>query len=325
MAIFTAASLLTGYDGLGIGLRKVVPSLRTIVYVEREIYPVANLVAKIKAGKLDDAPVWSDITTFDGKPFAGLVDILHAGIPCQPWSVAGKQKGITDERWIWRDIFRVIVEIMPQYIFLEEVPGFVRGGGLGYVLSDLAQAGYDAEWDYFTAAEVGAPHKRERLFILAHSNEQGLEGQERRQPQRIRGGSERCSELANGNGSGCKEQRRTKPIQQGHSAVECSGSRWPARPGQPQYEWECPRVMVDTKSNRNRRRPEEIQQEDGRQKPELCRDAEGTSKTAGQTKSRLGRTVNGTCSRVDRLRLLGNGVVPQCAELAFRTLLGLFE
>ncbi len=288
MDVFTAMSIFTGYDGLGLGLKQAIPNLRTICYVEREIFPVCNLVAKIKENKLDDAPIWDDITTFDGKPFAGLVDILHAGIPCQPWSNAGKQKGVKDERWIWADVFRIIVEVKPKYIFLGEVPGFVRGGGLGYVLSDLAQAGFNAEWGCFTAAEVGSPHKRERLFILAWCGRH-LHGEP--QEQSTKGGvNAQCDTAASGeeelaNPSSDRPQGfRADRNRQGQAGLcDREGyhkTPWPARPGQDQYDWEEPRAV----------------------------------------ESGMGRAVDGFKSRVDELRLLGNGIVPDQAEKAIRYL-----
>ena len=283
MDVFTRISLCSGYDGLGLGLKRAIPNVRTVCYVERETYAVASLVAKIKEGKLDDAPVWDDIATFDGRPFEGLVNIIDAGVPCQPWSVAGKRKGAKDDRWIWDDIFRIIIEVQPNYVFLEEVPGFVSGGGLGFVLSDLTKAGFDAEWSCFTAAEVGAPHKRQRLFIMAQSGECNGEwwpAQLRRrigEPGQI-GESGRISQLANtartdtecerqfgddlslqgsetmaDTGSAELPRRQSQPgnNEQELQAITGSCDKWPARPGQPQYEWEEPRVVV-ANSNRSR-------------------------------------------------------------------------
>jgi DNA (cytosine-5)-methyltransferase 1 len=88
---------------------------------------------------------------------------------CQPFSVAGKRRGADDERNLWPETIRVIRELRPRYAFLENVPGLLAHSYFGTVLGELAEAGYDAEWGCFTAAEVGASHKRERLFVLAHA------------------------------------------------------------------------------------------------------------------------------------------------------------
>src|SRR5579884_658546 len=141
---------------------------RCVVYVEREAYAAACLVARMADQTLDPAPVWDDVRTFRGRPWRGTVDLVSAGFPCQPHSSAGKRRHTADERWIWPDIARIVREVEPGWVFLENVPPLVRGG-LDLVLRDLALCGFDAEWDVFSAAQVGAPHIRERLFVLAHA------------------------------------------------------------------------------------------------------------------------------------------------------------
>jgi len=161
-------ALCAGAGGLELGLRIALgDDYQCMVYVEREAYAAATLVARMAEEALDPAPVWDDLATFDGRPWRGLVDIVSAGFSCQPWSAAGKRLGIEDERWIWPDIARVLREVDPEWVFLENVAGLVRGG-LELVLRELAVQGFDAEWDSLSAAEVGAPHLRQRLFILAH-------------------------------------------------------------------------------------------------------------------------------------------------------------
>jgi len=169
-------ALCAGAGGLELGLRIALgDDYRCVVYVEREAYAAATLVARMADQTLDTAPVWDNLSTFDGKPWRGIVDLVSAGFSCQPWSPAGKRLGIEDERWIWPDIARVICEVGPEWVFLENVGGLVRGG-IELVLRDLAAQGFDAEWDCVSAAEVGAPHIRERLYILAHSDAPGLRG-----------------------------------------------------------------------------------------------------------------------------------------------------
>lgn len=116
---------------------------------------------------LDPAPVWDDVATFDGRPWRGAVDIVTAGYPCQPFSVAGKRRGADDPRHLWPHVARIIGEAEPPFVFLENVAHHLR---LGFpeVAGGLVGMGYRLAAGLFTAAEVGAPHKRERLFILAH-------------------------------------------------------------------------------------------------------------------------------------------------------------
>lgn len=156
---------------LDLGVRIAVPHARTVCYVEREIPACAILAARMGDGLLDPAPVWLDLATFDGRPWRGAVDCIVAGFPCQPWSVAGDKRGINDSRWIWDDIGRIIRDVRPGYVFLENVPGLVSGGGVRYVLGTLAECGFAAEWDLFSAAEAGAPHERQRWFCLAYHAE----------------------------------------------------------------------------------------------------------------------------------------------------------
>ncbi|PKP79167.1 MAG: DNA cytosine methyltransferase [Alphaproteobacteria bacterium HGW-Alphaproteobacteria-3] len=159
-------SLCSGAGGLDLGLVLAVPGYRAVGHVERETYAAATLVARMEDASLDRAVVWDDVATFDGRPWRGAVDIVTAGYPCQPFSVAGKRRGADDPRHLWPHVARIIGEIEPPFVFLENVAHHLR---LGFpeVASGLVGMGYRLAAGLFTAAEVGAPHKRERLFILA--------------------------------------------------------------------------------------------------------------------------------------------------------------
>jgi len=164
-------SLCTGIGGLDIALDLAVGA-RTVVYVEREAFCAAALVAGMESKALGQAPIWDNLAAFDGRPWRGKVDIIAAGWPCQPFSVAGQRKGRSDERWIWPDIARILREVRPGLVFLENVPGLLASsGGFGQVLGDLAEAGFDAEWCVLGADDVGASHQRKRVFILAYRPE----------------------------------------------------------------------------------------------------------------------------------------------------------
>jgi DNA (cytosine-5)-methyltransferase 1 len=170
-------SICSGIGGLDLGFHRAFPESRTVLYVEREVYPVAVMAARMADGLLDEAPVWSDLTTFDGAAWRGSVDCLIGGIPCQPFSVAGKRQGTDDERWLWDDVLRIIRDTECRVVGLENVPGFVRYG-LPIVLRDLAELGFDAAWRVVSAASVGAPHIRKRVFVLAY-----CDGERQPQPQ----------------------------------------------------------------------------------------------------------------------------------------------
>lgn len=163
-------SLCAGAGGLDEGVSLALAEgrgCRSVCYVERDAYTAAVLVARMAKQELDPAPVWTDVETFAGAPWRGAVDLALAGFPCQPWSAAGKRRGVEDERWVWPHIARCLREVRPGLVFLENVPPLVSGGGIAHVLGDLADIGLDAEWDVFSAAGIGAPHLRRRLFILA--------------------------------------------------------------------------------------------------------------------------------------------------------------
>ncbi len=164
-------SLCAGIGGLDLGLKLALgDAYRTVCAVEIEVFAAAVLVARQQDGSLDAFPIWDDLYSFNGRPWRGVVDIVLAGFPCQPWSVAGKRAGTADERWLWPAIAGIIRDVRPRFVFLENVPGLITGGGLELVLSDLAEMGFAAEWGCFTAAEVGASQLRERVFILAYRN-----------------------------------------------------------------------------------------------------------------------------------------------------------
>ena len=146
---------------------------RTVCAVERDAYAAQVLAQRQNDGILEAFPIWSDVQTFDGRPWRGIVDVISGGFPCQDISVAGKGAGITGERsGMWKEFLRIIGDIRPRFVFVENSP-MLTGRGLGVVLGDMAEAGYDAEWACLSAAEVGANHVRDRIWILGHSNDYG--------------------------------------------------------------------------------------------------------------------------------------------------------
>jgi len=166
----THLDVCAGGGMLGVGLSIAIPGLRTVGYVEREAYAASLLVARMEDQALDLAPIWSDLETFEGAAWRGLVDIISAGLPCQPYSTAGKRKGDDDERAIWPEFTRIVAEVRPAMVFLENVPAFVTGGHFRRPGEELSRLGYRVEAPLFIrASSVGASHRRERVFILAHA------------------------------------------------------------------------------------------------------------------------------------------------------------
>jgi DNA (cytosine-5)-methyltransferase 1 len=171
-------ALCSGIGGLDLGLHIALDGYRTVCHVEREAFCASALVARMEDEALDSAPVWDDITTFDGNPWRGIVDIISAGYPCQPFSVAGRRAGVADPRHLWPHVARIIGECEPGLVFLENVPGHLNIG-FDEVAEDLDGMDYEVAATLLTAAELGATHRRERLFVLAHPDGEGRREAER--------------------------------------------------------------------------------------------------------------------------------------------------
>ena len=171
-------SLFTG-SGIGeLAFKHILPDYRTIGYVEWDTYCQSILRARIRDGILDDAPIFGDIRQFNKRYaslYTGRVDWLSGGFPCQPFSVAGRRAGEADERNMWPATRDAISIIRPPYVFLENVPGLLTTGYERRIFADLAEIGYDCEWDVVPAAFVGAIHFRERLWILAYATSYRLD------------------------------------------------------------------------------------------------------------------------------------------------------
>ena len=190
MAEIPYLSLFSGAGGLDLSIRIAAPEFKCLCYVEIEAPAAAILAARMEDGSLDEAPIWSDVRTFPCDEYRGRVAGIVAGFPCPDYSVAGKRAGIVGKHGsLWEPLRTVIERVRPEWCFLENVPGilvphryrrwrwdrerrawsqYVIPAGLWFVLGDLAALGLDAEWGCFRASDVGPPHKRERVFILAY-------------------------------------------------------------------------------------------------------------------------------------------------------------
>jgi len=216
-------ALCAGVAGLERGIESIIPSARTVCYVEGETYPASVLASKMEAGSLSKAPIWSNVRTFDGKPWRGKVSFLSGGFPCQPYSTAGKQLADKDPRDLWPDFARIIGEVRPHFIFLENVPNVVKWA-LPTVLKDLSKMGYDAAWCVVAASQVGAPHKRSRWFLFAHSNDSSKHVMRFHEPQSSPQEYER-NDFSNTNG---ERRNEIKPnLWSGEFNVEGRGDKSP--------------------------------------------------------------------------------------------------
>jgi len=156
------------------GLQLAEPGFETRCFVEWEKAPQDAIIAAQRAGYFAPAPIWDDITTFDGKPWRGICDTILAGYPCQPFSAAGQRKGHDDDRHLWPDVARIIQEVEPRWVFLENVAGHISLGAES-VLRELRDMGYTSSVGAFSAAETGAAHERLRWFCVAYRGGTGLE------------------------------------------------------------------------------------------------------------------------------------------------------
>ena len=266
---------------------------RTICAVEWEKYPASVLLARQNDGFLPPFPIWDDVQTFDGKPWAGIVDVISGGFPCQDISIAGKGDGLDGERsGMWREMARIIGEVRPKFVFVENSP-MLTSRGLGTVLADLSRMGFDAEWGVMGAADVGANHRRNRIWIVAYSDSNKHFWKKSRSDgiqNKIQGKyrKENCSTWKFGRANNvfweqtlCRHEK-TNNVGDSESTgfspcVEGQGQResWRASIGSAQW-WKI--------------------------------------------EPPLDRVADGMVDRVDRLKAIGNGQVPLCAATAWRLL-----
>ncbi len=292
-------AVCAGIGGIELGLGLAIPHYRTVGYIESDPFAVQVLHARMRDSILERVPIWPLVETWDSEGWTGKIDLVSSGFPCQPWSVAGKRRGFDDERWIWPCIARIIHETRPSYVFLENVVGICRAG-LGPILRDLAQGGYDAEWDVFSARDCGAPHLRQRLFLLAYrpsGNGKRFQEDGRKQVNALR-------EAGNG-GARFPVSRRNRPDvgdsdfsgPQGRGGIQSQDrDQLPAWPPGPEELDQCRRILTTEPTL----------------EPAICGMADGISDELEQSIFRHWQK---------RLRALGNAVVPVVAAVAFRTLL----
>ena len=292
--------LFSGIGGITLALERYV---RPIAYCENDRYAQAVLISRMASGELPVAPIWDDITTLRAEHLPRGIDIIYGGFPCQDISIAGSRVGLAGERsGLIREVWRLADEIRPRFIFLENVPAIIANG-LGDVLAALAQRGFDARWLCLSASDVGACHIRERWWLLAYGDGK-RELQQSGTVSEIRRwtGNAYQANDTNTNGAGL-EGRNSR------STLECTG-QWDAR------------ASGASASNTERER---LQIVEG-WRPRGERQASTLASSIGwPTVAAVCGADDGIQHRVDRIKCLGNSVVPQCAQAAFEKLSGITE
>ncbi|WP_397452496.1 DNA cytosine methyltransferase [Pseudomonas sp. NA-150] len=297
------------FAGAGGGiLGGVLLGWRTVCAVERDAYAAQILAQRQNDGLLPSFPIWSDVRSFDGKPWRGLVDVVSGGFPCQDISAAGHGAGIAGARsGLWGEMARIVGEVRPEFVWVENSPLLV-GRGLAVVLGDLAEMGYDARWGVVGAADLGAPHQRDRIWIVANTN-----GPRESQP------------------TWCEQERRLGPVEYRQAMADADSiagqQGWTDHPTEKPRRRNADRGsgsqnMADTGSQHGeglvpgsaetqvRRRPVQ-------RPPGSCRHGFGR----WPTEPGMGRVAHGVAHRVDRIKALGNGQVPRVAAATFKLLL----
>ncbi len=164
--------LFSGIGGMSTALE---PWVLPIAYCENDRYVQAVLLSRMRWGDLPCAPIWDDVCSLSKRVLPATIDIIYGGFPCQDISVAGNGRGLAGERsGLVFELLRLVKECSPSYVFLENVPAIRTRGG-ERVAKELARQGFDCRWDVVSAEEIGAPHKRERWFLLAHLNRARLQ------------------------------------------------------------------------------------------------------------------------------------------------------
>lgn len=298
--------------------------------VEIEPYCRDVLLQRQRDGMLPKFPIWDDVRTFDGRPWRGLVDVVCGGFPCQDISCAGKGAGLAGARsGLWSEFARIIGEVRPQYAFVENSPLLTRRG-LGRVLGDLAEMGYNAEWAVLSAADVGAPHLRKRIWILAHArlfegrgNFGGEDGNiliRRQAGERSEHTNTAMRPSENAATIPDSESiRKRSPRKQGE-VLEANGGQdgrmlsEPVDAGFRHGKKDVPNAEV----------PRQQSGIDGQREVQPWRGCTwwrvDPADARGAFESQLGRVAHGVANRVDRLKALGNGQVPLVAATAFELL-----
>jgi len=278
--------LFSGIGGFSLGLKRA--GMETIGFCE-----IDPFCRKVLAKHWPDVTVHTDIRGLDGKDYKGRADVVCGGFPCQPFSQAGKRRGTKDDRHLWPEMLRVISEVRPTWVIGENVIGFVKME-LDSVLSDLEREGYQTRAFIIPACGIDAPHKRDRVWIISHANSEGeSDGPINEGPR------PRQLELMAYPNSGFSPV--TQQAVQAGRATTISSSK----------------DVADSESERVQRLWSSGEQKPhtyGGQKLSLC-GSERPEPAYWEAEPGMGRVVDGIPDRVDRIKGLGNAVVPMVVEV----------
>lgn len=278
---YRVGELFAGIGGIGLGLERT-GAFKVVWQVENNKYAI-DVLKKHWA----DVPRWGDVRTFPPEPKGWGCDFITAGFPCQDISVAGLGKGLDGERsGLFYETIRILTEVQPRYVLLENVAALLYRG-LGKVLSTLYEIGYSSEWYTVRASDVGAPHKRERVFIFAYSDDART-----RTPRR------------NNNQARSQAIERRKE----HTQPKLSG-----------YSEALPDAASERRERQRAFRYAERTAQAAYRK--AAKSVTGGIGKVWKTGAGVCRVANGIPYRVDRIRVLGNAVVPQVAEFMGRLML----
>lgn len=297
------------FSGIG-GISKALEQwVKPVIYCEIDTYCQGVLLSRMADESISDGPIWDDITTLSGCPFNGSIDIIYGGFPCQDVSIAGNGKGLAGERsGLFFEILRLAEEIKPKYIFLENVPAITSRGGL-QVVREITALGYDCRWCVISAASVGALHRRERWFLLAHAKHHGA--------STGTGGGSFGECPSSGKGSEKQkesfgETERTSSISANlaYDSPRNSSEHVCNTDGEPSKQTDK-RTITESSERRARRG------HTGQSWPFESRD------DWQKTVSEMGKCSDGVSNHVARLKALGNSVVPAQVKEAFQILMGI--
>jgi len=327
------------FAGAGGGiLGGILSGFRTVCAVEIDPFCREVLLRRQLDGCLPKFPIWDDIRTFDGRPWRGKIDVITAGFPCQPFSVAGKGQAENDERNMWPDTVRILREIRPRYALLENVPGLLAHEYIHTIFGQISESGYDAVWKVISAAEVGAPHKRDRLWIMGHAKGKYRWNKQNNVKNGAQGG---CGDVPNETGGNIKQTNVADTAQrpQGRECQElseCTRKRI-VRQGCSSWWLQDPAEIPDADGEGLQvgqgQEAEGIQRVDARNRKKTSiwpvesfvggmayELACGMDELEAAFGGKVPRVATNVGHRVDRLKAIGNGQVPAVASIAWEIL-----